>query len=59
MLCPKCNSKSIVGVNRPDTDRNEVYRAHKCKECGHKFHTVEFVVEETESFKKLWKSLMR
>ena len=59
MQCPKCGGNSAVGVNRPDTDRNEIFRARKCKDCRHKFHTVEFIVEENEKFKQIWKSLVR
>lgn len=57
MVCPKCKSKTKVIDVCLNVDENEVYRYRECinEECGHKFHSVEFLVEETEQFKKEWK----
>lgn len=59
MLCPKCQSGTYIEDNRSEPNNNEVYRLHKCKNCGHTFHTIEFEVIENEQFKKLWASISR
>lgn len=55
--CPKCDSDTSVKGVRHDREENEVFRERKCKKCGERFFTVEFQVEENESFKKIWKEL--
>ena len=59
MNCPKCGENSRVKLNLFDKKENEMFRRHKCPECGHSFHTVEFVVDENESFKEIWGILHR
>ena len=54
MLCPKCGGKTHICDNVSDTETNENYRQRVCKECGHKFYTVEFEVEGDDRFKKSW-----
>lgn len=57
MLCPKCGGAVHVKKVRHDYEENEVFRELECKLCENIFHTVEFEVEENESFKKIWKKL--
>lgn len=48
MTCPKCAGETVV---RDTSDREDsVIRKRQCKECGHRFKTVE--VDE-DFFKKL------
>ena len=54
MVCPKCGGKTHVRDNSGNKDTNENYRQRVCKECGHRFYTVEFEVEEDKLFKKSW-----
>lgn len=45
MMCPQCGGETGV----TDTRRmpgSEQYRRRKCKQCGEKYHTREFVVPE-------------
>mgnify|MGYP003410388916 FL=1 len=57
MLCSKCGSNTRVTKVRHDYEENEVFREHECRVCKGRFHTVEFEVEENESFNKIWKEL--
>lgn len=54
MFCPICYNKSKVLETRNNIEENEIYRRRICnnKECGHKFYTAEFIVEETDDFKE-------
>ena len=54
MKCPKCGGKTRVTDNVNIISTNERYRQRTCKECGHKFYTVEFEVEDDEQFRKTW-----
>lgn len=42
--CPMCGGKTKVTYTAADTAR----RNRTCKECGHKYRTVEILEEETE-----------
>lgn len=57
MVCPICGSKMNVSVTRYNKNEGETYRRRICsmKNCEGELYTVEFKVEETESFKKQWK----
>lgn len=46
MYCPLCGGKTGVCENVLNDKENEMYRRRKCKECGHKFYTLEFVVPD-------------
>lgn len=50
MQCPKCGGSTKVSDVNFNKDDNERYRRRTCKECGHIFYTVEFVVECDEAF---------
>ena len=56
MKCPECNGNTTV-VLPLTNDENEIYRFRKCKECGHKFYTIEFEVDRDAHFKKEWTRL--
>ena len=53
MRCPKCDFMTRI-TSMTVSDENEVYRRRKCCECGHKFFTIEFEIEETEQLKQEW-----
>lgn len=51
--CPECEGKTkTVEMARANTD--EIYRKKECLSCGHKFYTVEFIVNATNDFLKSW-----
>lgn len=47
MHCPKCEAPTIV----LDT-RQHKWRRRECKACGHKFYTVESVVDDLPTAKR-------
>lgn len=59
MICPKCFDDATVIDTVKNVDNNEVYRKLKCKSCGHKFYTLEYEVEYSNNFKKLWNEYHR
>ena len=59
MNCPKCGRDTFIRGNRFDKEENEIFRIRMCKSCGNKFHTVEFEIEENETFKEIWKRLLK
>ena len=58
MNCPECGGKTTVW-NISHTDRSENLRKRKCLDCGHRFNTIEFVVKNDETFKKLYTKFYR
>ncbi len=59
MLCPKCGGNTKVCDTRYETNENEVFRRHICKDCSEEFFTVEFSIESNKKFVDLWKKLAR
>lgn len=59
MYCPKCANKAKVERTLYDDFTQEVFRQHKCPECGHVFYSIEFEVEGNKKFKELWNKLHR
>ena len=45
MICPECGENSIIKMSAEDIENEEFVRLRQCKQCGHKFGTVEFVVD--------------
>ena len=33
-MCPNCNSRNVICVNRADTDASKVCVKHKCNDCN-------------------------
>lgn len=58
MRCPKCGADVHVRKTVEAAD-NEIWRERECLTCGHRFHSVEFEAEETESFLRDWKEYTR
>lgn len=58
MVCPKCGSKTGVLKTRFNVNENEIYRYRVCKNenCGCKFYSAEFMIEENEIFNEQWKA---
>lgn len=56
MLCPKCSEKTRVRAIYMNAEDGEKYRRHTCKNknCGYRFYSAEFIVEDNEA---LWKQL--
>lgn len=47
MLCPECGGDNYVTDTRPyDKEENVIKRRRVCKLCGHRFTTLERIVEE-------------
>ena len=49
MLCEKCGSENVYvkdNVNVPP--ENTIYRKRICKDCGHQFLTIEFILEKDD-----------
>lgn len=47
MKCEKCGSENVYvkdNVNVPP--ENTIYRKRICKDCGHQFFTIEFILEK-------------
>ena len=55
MLCPECNSDNVGVIDVvKNKQQNEIYRQRKCRDCGYKFHTIEFEVEYDGQLKRDW-----
>lgn len=59
ICCPNCGEKGKVERTLVNDLNEEVYRKYKCKECSHIFYTVEFEVDDSQSFRELWNKLYR
>lgn len=61
MNCPKCNSDAKAINTCFNADENETYRRRVCtnEQCGHKFCTVEFPVEQNKRFLDDWKKAIK
>lgn len=55
--CPKCGAGRTGICDVVRNVFNEVYRERECKNCATTFYTMEYVVEENETFKKEWDEL--
>lgn len=58
MFCKKCGTKTKVIDSRMNKSHpDELLRKHKCpnEDCGYEFFSVEFEVENNDSFIKQWK----
>jgi len=45
MKCPKCEGETAVIDSRLRMRSNEIRRRRRCKECGHRFSTLETLYE--------------
>ena len=57
MNCPKCNGKAKVNRTALDPETKEFYRRRICEKCGHAFYTIEFEIEDTPEFRKIWNDI--
>lgn len=48
--CQYCDGKLKTIAVVHDTENNEIYRKKKCLNCNRKSYTMEFEVEETQTF---------
>lgn len=58
MKCPECGGK-LTSRLALETEENEIYRKRPCPECGCVFHSIEFIVEETDDFVEEWERLRK
>lgn len=58
MNCPKCSGE-VRARDTIHTAENEIYRKRKCISCGHVFYTLEFEVENNDSFQAEWRRILR
>lgn len=49
MLCPICLGETRVIDSRPTEDEMCVWRRRRCIECGHRYNTLESIVERKEA----------
>lgn len=56
MKCEKCGSENVyVKDNVFVPPENTNYRKRICKDCGHKFFTIEFIIEKDDDLaQKEW-----
>lgn len=52
MKCPECGGKTTVADSSRSDD--EVMRKRKCLSCGRFTYTIEYEVENDETFHKQW-----
>lgn len=61
MICPECKSRTRIIDSRPTN--KDVRRRRKCRECGHRFSTIEIRFDEIEAqlekFKQIGKELRK
>lgn len=54
MLCPICNGKTSIMDSTVNPKFKEKYRKRYCENCGYKFKTTEFIVDDDTNFEKTY-----
>lgn len=54
MTCPKCKDELCIADTVTNPVENEIYRLHKCPNCGHSIFTVEYEVIVNQRFEEDW-----
>lgn len=57
--CKKCGGKTHVLDTRQNFGDEETYRLCQCYDCGRRFKTVEYEIEETPNTIDIWNSIER
>lgn len=51
MRCPKCGKNVYSHHQEIDMTKTKIMRRYGCRNCHHKFRTIERIIEESEEIK--------
>lgn len=54
LSCPECGSAARMVESNRNTDENEIYIKYVCTKCSHEFFSIEYIVDNDDTFKQQW-----